>query len=141
MARRKALPPTEESKFSEAFLLKTLEDLQTGRNPTTKVTYTDDRVFGLRFVIHKTGEIAYRVVYKLALTGSAPEVKIGAATPGPEYCTLDTARERARIVKQLGEKGIDIREGLHLRLYAELDRDGVMWTPALSPPKLAPKKR
>jgi hypothetical protein len=141
MARRKKLPPSEESHFSEAFLFKTLEDLQTSRNPTTKVTYSDDRVFGLRFVIHKTGEIAYRVTYKLALTDQKPEMKIGTATPGPEYCTLDHARERARIVKELGEKGVDVRDGMHLRLYAELDRDGTMWTPALSPPKLAPKKR
>jgi hypothetical protein len=131
--RRKALLPTEHSKFTEKTLHLVLEDLQSGRHPSARSTISDDRVAGLRAEVMKTGNISYNASYTLP-SGERPYVKIGTCTKGPEYCTVEQARERTKTIKALGDKGIDVRDGLFTRLWAELDRDGPKWKPTLNAP-------
>jgi hypothetical protein len=131
--RRKKLLPTEPSKFTEEALNKLQKDLQSGRLPMNRIQVSDDMVTGLRAMVTKDGDISYHCAYNLG--DSRPFIKIGTAHKGhPEHITIETARYRARTIKALGNRGIDVQDGLYRRLFQELDRDGEAWKPALAPP-------
>lgn len=140
--------PSEETRFDKATMVKILKDLQTGRLPLPRVQISDDMVTGLRAMINKGGtkqnpggSIALHAAY--AVGGSRPLVKLGEIQDGAEEpITIEEARELTKVIQELGDQGIDVQEGLHRRLWAELRRDGVHWRPNLAPvPAKTAKKK
>jgi hypothetical protein len=131
--------PADETKFDKPTMLKILKDLQTGRLPLPRVQISDDKVTGLRAMINRGGtkqnpggSIALHAAY--AVGGSRPLVKLGELQDGAEEpITIDEARELTVVIQELGEKGVDVQEGLHRRLMTELRRDGANWRPNLAP--------
>ncbi len=91
------------------------------KNPFIRVV--DDRQVGLRAIIRKSGTISYHAAYSIGdsrpmwIVGHYPETSI------------ETARNRTRIIQALGRMGIDVQAGQHERIWEELDRDGEKWRP------------
>lgn len=83
-------------------------------------------VVGLRAMCHKSGLIAFHVSYYVG--DKRPFMKIGTFNEGdPEFMTIEDARHVAKTIIALGEKGIDVQEGLHRRLIRELKEKGTNW--------------
>lgn len=81
---------------------------------------------GLRAMIHKTGLIAFHVSYYVG--EKRPFMKIGDFNKdSPDYISIEDAREIAKTVKALGDKGIDVQDGLQRRLVRELKDKGTAW--------------
>jgi hypothetical protein len=59
------------------------------------------------------------------VNGSRPFITIG-YVPG---MSVSDARYLAQVIQKLGEKGIDVQEGLHDRLIRELMDKGTSWRP------------
>lgn len=129
MTRRQSLKAHEPSQFNEVTLTNLAKDMQSGRFATqTRFTVSDDMVTGLRAVIYKSGMISFAVSYHL--DGERPFLKLGSLNKGAEdYISVAKAREIAKTVKALADKGIDVQAGLHLRLIRELDEFGTDWRP------------
>jgi hypothetical protein len=87
------------------------------------VTVSDRVVSGLRAIVRNTGEISYHVNYHVG--NERPYLKIG---QHPKT-TIAEARELARTVLALAERGIDPAAGLHERLIRELKEKGEKWRP------------
>jgi hypothetical protein len=83
---------------------------------------------GLRVQVYYEGQVSFIVEYKLPGIKSRPHLTIG---HWPDM-SIQEARKLAVIIRDLGNKGIDVQEGLHDRLLQELKRDGTKWRPALS---------
>ena len=116
---------------STKFTVQTLEafarDLKSGRIPLERQQISDDRVTGLRAIIYKSGLIVFAVSYYVD-GANRPFLRLGALNRDePDHITIEEARELAKTVKALGDKGIDPQLGLERRLISELKRDGVHW--------------
>jgi len=125
-ARRKPgkfVVPKSENKFTVAILEALADDLQKGRIPLDRVTVTDSMQVGLRAIIRNTGGISFHVNYEVG--DERPYLKLG---EHPDM-TIAEARHLAKVVRSLGDLGINPTEGLHSRLIRELQEKGVKWRP------------
>lgn len=113
----------DRSKFGPSTFDALVEDLENGRVPLDRVTVSDDIVPGLRAIIRKTGNVSYHVSY--TVDGARPYLKIG----DHPAMSLERARNVARTVLALADKGIDPQAGLHERLIRELEAQGAKWKP------------
>ena len=121
--RQSGAPST---KFTPERLEAFARDLKSQRVPLERQQISDDIVVGLRAMIHKTGLIAFHVSYYVG--DKRPFIKIGDFNKdSPDYISLDDAREVAKTIKALGEKGIDVQDGLQRRLIRELKDKGTSW--------------
>lgn len=116
-------PPKAQNKFTVEVMEALVDDLKSKRIPLDRLTITDDMVPSLRAVIRNSGAISFHVHYDIA--GSRPFLKLGSH---PEM-SIKEARELARTVIALAERGIDPAEGLHERLIRELKEKGTKWRP------------
>jgi hypothetical protein len=113
-------------KFTADRLEAFAKDLKSQRVPLERQQISDDRVVGLRAMIHKTGLIAFHVSYYVG--DKRPFMKIGDFNKeSPDYISIEDAREVAKTIKALGEKGIDVQDGLQRRLVRELKEKGTNW--------------
>ncbi|KRQ11888.1 hypothetical protein AOQ73_05635 [Bradyrhizobium pachyrhizi] len=79
-------------------------------------------------MIHKSGLISFHCSYYVG--ENRPFMKLGDLNEdSPNHITLDDARDLTKTIKALGEKGIDVQEGLHRRLIKELKKEGLKWRP------------
>jgi hypothetical protein len=121
--RRESAP---SSKFTPERLRAFAEDLKSQRVPLVRQQISDDVVVGLRAICHQTGHIAFHVSYYV--DDKRPFMKIGDFDKGsPDFISIEDAREVAKTVKALGEKGIDVQDGLMRRLIRELQEKGTNW--------------
>lgn len=119
-------PKALSTKFTQERLDSFAKDLKTQRVPLERQQISDDMVVGLRAMIHRTGLIAYHVSYYVG--DKRPFMKIGEGNKdSPDFLTVEQAREIAKTVKALGDKGIDVQDGLHRRLIRELQEKGTNW--------------
>jgi hypothetical protein len=117
---------SESTKFTEEKLRALAKDLQTGRLPLERTQVSDDMVAGLRAAINKSGRISFHASYYVG--DKRPFLDIGELDPrSPDHISLADAREITKTIKALGDKGINVQDGLHRRLLRELKRDGVKW--------------
>lgn len=125
MAKASAKAPS--TKFTAERLKAFSKDLQTQRVPLERQQISDDMVVGLRAMIHKSGLIAFHVSYYVG--DKRPFMRIGTFDDpsDPDYISIEDAREVAKTIKALGEKGIDVQDGLQRRLVRELKEKGVGW--------------
>jgi hypothetical protein len=76
------------------------------------VTVLDNQIVGLRAILRPGGKVSFHVQFKLdqglGRQDPKPYQKIGSVDDG---MTVAEAREIASIVKELGAKGVDIRQG------------------------------
>lgn len=127
--RKKIGVPASKSQFTEDMLMQTAEDLSSGRLKLERVRISDDRVVGLRAVVNKSKRITLHVSYDTGedrpfmLLGSTGDKK------APDYITIDDARELAKTIKTLGERGINVTEANDRRLLKELREKGTAWRP------------
>ncbi len=125
-ARRKPkipAPKIERPEFSGRLFEGLLRDLKKQKGTIDRVTVSDDVVKGLQAIIRRTGMISFHVGYDYR--GSRPVLKLGNF---PEMSVAE-ARELAKTVRELADKGIDVQEGLHERLIRELLAQGTAWRP------------
>ena len=128
MARPKAPEKPTAFDFSVETFERVARELKSGRLPLVRTQISDDMVTGLRMLINRSGLMSYHVSYYCG--DARPYIKIGEANKNsPDYLTLEDARELAKTIKGLAEKGIDVQEGLMQRLIRELKRDGMKWRP------------
>lgn len=124
IATKGSLPPTT---FTTKKLEQYRDEVMSGKipvpekNPFTRVV--DDRQVGLRAIIRKSGTISYHAAYNIG--ESRPMLTVG---HWPDT-SIETARERTRVIQALARRGIDPQAGLHERLLEEIDRDGEKWRP------------
>jgi hypothetical protein len=131
--RKRTLRAGETSQITEKALFKIAEDLKAGRPPLPKLSVVDDMVVGLRFIVYKSGEIAMHASYVVG--ERRPFFKIGVLNHGdPDHLSLTDARQLVKDIKTIGERGIDVQDGLMRRLIKELKRDGARWSPTLNAP-------
>jgi hypothetical protein len=85
-------------------------------------------VAGLRAQVHRSGLVSFHVSYYVG--DKRPFINIGSLNEDePDHITITEARQLAKTIKALGDKGIDVQDGLHKRLLRELKRDGTNWRP------------
>jgi hypothetical protein len=138
--RKRTLRPNEPSQITEKTLFKIADDLKRGVPPLPKLSVVDDMVVGLRFIIYKDAEISIHVSYTVG--ERRPFLKIGTLNPPTkdrqpktaEQLTLTEARELAKSIKAIGDRGIDVEAAHRARLLFEIKRDGGKWKPTLSAP-------
>ena len=131
--RKRTLKPNEPSQITERALFKIADDLKKGIPPLPKLSIVDDLVVGLRFIVYKTGEIAIHASYTVG--ERRPFFKLGVLNKdSDEHLSLADARHLVKNIKAIGDRGIDVQEGMQKRLIAELMRDGSAWRPALNAP-------
>lgn len=119
MAKRSPLRANEPSKFEAKTLEALAKDLQAGRLPLDRVTISDDMVTGLRAVVYKSGLISFAISYHLG--DERPFLKLGSLNKdADDHISIADAREVAKSVKKLADKGIDPQAGLHSRLIREI---------------------
>lgn len=136
MAKATRSTGSPSTKFTAETLEAFARDLKSGRVPLERQQVSDDRVTGLRAIVYKSGLIVFAVSYYVD-GANRPFMRLGSMNKDePDYMTIEEARELAKTVKAIGDKGIDPQDGLLRRLIAELKRDGVNW----KPPKLDKKK-
>lgn len=115
--------PKDTGKFNVKTFLALSDDMTTGRTPIDKVTLSDHDVIDLRVIIRKNNSIAYHVLY--TVRGERSYLKIG---EHPSM-SITEAREMATTILTLADKGVDVQDGLHARLFRELKKDGANWRP------------
>lgn len=126
--RKKIGVPAEKSKFDEATLLAIGKDLASGKLPLERVRVSDDMVVGLRAVVNRSGLVTLHASY--AVGENRPFILLGSLNDDADnHITIKEARELTKTIKAIGDKGIDVQEGLHRRLMRELKRDGTAWKP------------
>jgi len=131
--RKRTLKPNEPSQITEKALFKIADDLKKGIPPLPKLSIVDDMVVGLRFIVYKSGEIAIHASYTVG--DRRPFFLIGRLNKeSPDHLSLTEARELVKSIKAIGDRGIDVQDGMMRRLIKELQRDGAKWKPTLSPP-------
>lgn len=129
MVKRKS-GSAPSSKFTEELLEAFARDLKSQRVPLERQQVSDDRVVGLRAMVHKTGLITYNVSYYLlgSTDKKRPFMKIGEGNKdSPNFISIEDARNIAIAIKALGEKGIDVQRVSYLRLIRELRDQGANW--------------
>lgn len=143
--KRKMTKADEVSQITEKVLVKMAQDLMKDTPPLPKLAVTDDVVVGLRFIIYKEGTISIHVSYTVdGDTDRRPFIKVGYLASSPskaarepktdEPLTLEEARNLARAIKQIGDRGIDIERDSRRRLLSEIRRDGGKWSPSPNAP-------
>lgn len=116
------------TKFTQERLEAFAKDLKSQRVPLERQQISDDMVVGLRAMCHRSGLIAYHVSYYVG--DKRPFAKIGEGNKdSPDYISIEEAREVAKTIKALGDKGIDVQDGLMRRLVKELKEKGTAWRP------------
>jgi hypothetical protein len=126
--RKKIGVPAEHSKFDKETLLKIGEDLKAGRLPLERVRVSDDMVVGLRAVVNRSSLVTLHVSYECG--EDRPFMLLGSLNDGEEnQISIKEARELAKTIKALGEKGINVTKANDQRLLRELKRDGTSWRP------------
>src|SRR6266576_1030842 len=124
--RKRTLKPNEPSQITERALFKIADDLKKGIPPLPKLSIVDDMVVGLRFIVYRSGEIAIHASYTVG--ERRPFFKLGVLNPkDPDHLSLTDARHLVRDIKAIGDRGIDVQDGLMRRLIQELRRDGPRW--------------
>ena len=118
------LPP--EMSLNDALLERTKRDIK--KLGLERIRMSDPLQPGLRVQVYYEGQVSFIVEYKLPGIKSRPHLTIG---HWPQMSIME-ARKLATLIRDLGNKGIDVQEGLHDRLLQELKRDGTKWRPALS---------
>src|SRR5437762_3324141 len=114
------------TKFTAERLEAFANDLKTQRVPLERQQISDDVVTGLRAVVYRTGRIVFHVSYHV--DDKRPFMRIGELNKeSPDYISIEEARDLAETIKALGEKGIDVQEGLERRLIRELKQKGTYW--------------
>lgn len=141
---KRALQSIGQSQITERVLQKMATDLERGVPLLPKLSVADDMVPGLRFIIYKSGEISIHVSYVVAgPVDRRPFIKIGTlgtSSTGKrelktdESFTLAEARELAKNIKAIGDRGIDVERDARKRLLDEIRRDGSRWSPTLNSP-------
>jgi hypothetical protein len=130
LAQVKKLRPDEPSKFTEKNLFAIAKDLETGRMPlpSGRIQVSDDRVTGLRAMVFKSGMVTFHIAYFVSGKDERQYMKIGQLNKESEdYISLVDARELTKTIKSLGDKGIDVQDGLLKRLVKELLEKGTSW--------------
>lgn len=122
---KEPLSPPEMS-LNDALLERTKRDIK--KMGLERIRMSDPLQPGLRVQVYYEGQVSFIVEYKLPGIKSRPHLTIG---HWPQM-SIQEARKLAVIIRDLGNKGIDVQEGLHDRLLQELKRDGTKWRPALS---------
>jgi hypothetical protein len=144
---KRALPSVEQSQITEKVLFKIASDLSRGVPAIKdKLAIADDLVIGLRFLIYEDKGIALHASYRVEnedgddrrpfmklgmLKGSVPKGAAREPRTDEEF-TLAEAREMAKNIKAIGDRGIDVEKDARKRLIAELRRDGKNWSPTPS---------
>ena len=129
MRTHRIRPPVEASKFTVENIEGTAELISSGKLPLHRTSIGDDVVTGLRASFHPSSLITYVVMYTVGDKRSS--ITIGVHDPdhkknkNPDHLSIAEARELAKTIKAIADKGIDPQEGLHRRLIKELKRDGV----------------
>jgi hypothetical protein len=143
--RKRTLRPGEVSKTTDKLLLKLASDLQKGIPPLSKLRWVDDMVGGLTFHIFDDGEIGIHISYTIGGDSKRrPFMKLGTLAGSStkaareqrtdEKFTLAEARELAKAIKAIGDRGIDVEKDARQRLIAEIKRDGGRWSPTPNAP-------
>jgi hypothetical protein len=124
--RKKIGVPAEKSKFDESTLLEIAKDLESGKLPLERVRVSDDMVVGLRAVVNRSGLVTLHISYGIGddrfflLLGSLNKTE-------DNHISIDDARDLAKTIKSLADRGVDVQEGLHKRLMKELKEQGTRW--------------
>lgn len=114
--------------FTEEFFEQTAENMRSGRAPLKRMQHSDDMVTGLRAQIFPSGAISYHVSFYCG--DERPFLLIGYANKDhPLYLTVQDAREVAKTIIGLANRGVNVQDGLLPRLIKELRRDGLKWRP------------
>ena len=129
MARTKTPDRTSgPTRFTRENMESVAKDLKSGRLPLSRTQMSDDMVTGLRAQIYKSGLIGFHVCYTVG--EKRPFINIGSLNEDqPDHITISEARNLAKTIKALGDKGIDVQDGLHKRLFRELAEKGTAWRP------------
>lgn len=127
--RKKIGVPAAKSEFTEEMLFQAAKDLSSGRLKLERVRISDDMVTGLRAVVNRgSGLVTLHVSYEVG--DDRPYMLLGSLNKDADnHITIEQARELARTVKALGDKGINVQDGLHKRLIRELREKGTAWRP------------
>lgn len=126
--RKKIGVPAEKSRFDKETLLAIGEDLKAGRLPLERVRVSDDVVTGLRAVCNRSGLVTLHVSYEVG--DDRPFKLLGSLNDGEDnQITINEARNLAKTIKALGDRGINVDKANDQRLLKELKRDGVAWRP------------
>lgn len=124
--RKKIGVPAEKSKFDATTLLAIADDLKSGRLPLERVRVSDDMCVGLRAVVNRSGAVSLHVSYEVG--EDRPFKLLGSINKGAKnYITIEDARELAKTIKALGERGINVDEANDKRLLKELKTQGINW--------------
>lgn len=130
---KKAAPPSRAPKFNVITLQKIVDDMAKGKYgekiPNNRLVVSDEVQPGLKANVFKSGYWAYIIEYKVRGKDGRPHITIGEHPVMP----IKEARELARVIRYLGEQGLDIQDGLRDRLVAELKRDGIQWRGGMAP--------
>ena len=126
MPRTKQLDRDGPSRFTKENLEAIAKDLKSGRLPLMRTQISDDHVTGLRALINKSGLISFHASYQVG--SKRPFCVIGDLNEDSHYhISIDEARQITKTIKALGDRGVDVQDGLHKRLVFELLRDGEKW--------------
>lgn len=126
--RKKVGVPASKSEFTEEMLLQAAKDLSSGRLKLERLRISDDMCVGLRAVVNRSGRITLHVSYEVG--DDRPFKLLGSANKDEsDYISIDDARELAKTIKALGDRGINVDEANDRRLLKELRRDGASWRP------------
>lgn len=117
------------SAFNETTLKRMAKDFVDGRmGPAQRLNLSDDMVTGLRATILKSGKITLQASYFVG--ERRPTMYIGEIdSKSEDDISIADARELTKIIKALGDKGIDPQDGLIKRLRKELMEKGTRWRP------------
>lgn len=125
----KATRQEPSTKFTVEKLEAFARDLKSQRIPLDRQQISDDVETGLRAIVYKSGLIVLAVSYNVS-EGNRPFLRLGTLNKDePDHLTIEEARDLARTVKTIANRGIDVQDGLLRRLIQELQRDGVNWQP------------
>lgn len=127
MAKTTRSSGSPSTKFTAERLEAFARDLKSQRVPLERQTVSDDLVTGLRAVLHRSGRIAFHASYYVG--EKRPFMILGTFhdPKDPDYISLDDARDLTRTIKALGDRGVDVQDGLHRRLIRELKEKGTNW--------------
>lgn len=126
--RKKIGVVAEKSKFDEATLLAIGKDLASGKLPLERVRVSDDMVVGLRAVVNRSGLVTLHASYSVG--EDRPFKLLGSLNKDAKnHITIEKARHLTKVIKALGDKGINVDEANDRRLLKELEREGANWKP------------
>jgi hypothetical protein len=115
--------------FTEDFFHLAAEEMKSGKFPAKRMQHADKVVTGLRAQIFPTGLISYHCQFYVGEERPFMLIGYGHDKKDPLYLTVEEARNVARTIIALGNKGINPQLGLLPRLIKELKRDGERWRP------------